>query len=240
MAEGPVRRRASVRGARRLKLGWRGIRPARRKLLDWFSRFGRDLPWRRSRVPFRILLAELLLKLTPYWKAVRAFKALVRRYPSPQALARARARDLEPIIRPLGLLQRAKALKALGAILVENHGGVVPDDRRALYRLPGVGRYTAGAILCFAFGRPSPLVDTTTARFYRRFFGLEEGPGPVHEEALWAAARRFVGRHHARDLNLAVIDLCSMVCKFGTPRCHLCPVTSACQYYASHQREKSS
>jgi A/G-specific adenine glycosylase len=219
-------------------MGLHRLQRARGQLLEWFSRYGRDLPWRRTRDPFKVLLAELLLKLTPYWKAVRAFNAIVRRYPSPQALARARARDLEPIIRPLGLLHRAKALPAVGAALVRDHGGVVPDRREALDRLPGVGRYTAGAVLCFAFGRASALVDTTTARFYRRFFGLAQGPGPAEHETLWIAARRFVGRRRARNLNLAVIDICSMVCKFARPRCHLCPVASACHYYASKPSKK--
>ena len=209
------------------------LQRARGQLLEWFSKYRRDLPWRQTRDPFKILLAEFLLKLTPYWKAVRAFNVLVRRYPSPQALARARVRDLEPIIRPLGLLHRAKALPAVGMALVRDHGGVVPDRREALDRLPGVGRYIAGAVLCFAFGRESALVDSTTARFYQRFFGLAQGSGSAADrETLWAAARRFVGRGRARNLNLAVIDLCSMVCKFGRPRCQVCPVSSACFYYS--------
>lgn len=219
-------------------MGWRRIRAARGHLLEWFSRSGRDLPWRQTRDPFKILLAELLLRLTPYWKAVRAFEALLGRYPGPEALAKAEVSDLEEIIRPLGLVQRAKGMKALAAALVGEHAGIVPNSSRALSTLPGVGRYTAGAVLCFGFGRPSALVDTTTGRFYRRFFGLEDNCGGSSDEALWAAARRFVGRRSTRDLNLAVIDLCSMVCKFGSPRCYLCPVSKACCYCAAHTTKK--
>lgn len=198
-----------------------------RALLAWHRRHGRDFEWRRTRDPYRVLLAELLLQRTPYWKVAPAYERLLAVAPDPKALVGADPLVLSEILRPLGLVRRVDSLVALAQTLVYRHGGSVPQRADALLALPGVGRYTASAVQVFALGRRMPLVDGLTGRFYRRFLGLPDGREPHADEQLWRAVAS-VQPLRPREFHLAVIDLSSLVCRLRRPRCEECPVLRWC------------
>jgi A/G-specific adenine glycosylase len=201
----------------------------RRRLLAWWRPQQRDLPWRRSQDPYRVLLAEILLQQTHHRKVIPAYGALLHLAPDPAALALAADVELVAIIRPLGLVGRAKTLKRLGEVIVERHGGRMPKAEKELLALPGVGWYSARAVRCFAYGTSEPLVDRLTARFYRRLFGLGPIERPGRSRSLWKIVHECQPKR-PRDFHLAVIDFTSLVCKARRPLCPECPLQSLCVY----------
>lgn len=207
--------------------------------MDWYRVNGRDFPWRETRDPYRILVAEILLQRTPYWKVKPAYDALISLAPNPAALARLPSQVIEPIIRPLGLTGRARTLVDLGAALTERHGGRVPDRLDDLMMLPGVGRYGASAIACHAFGRDAPLVDGLTGRVYRRVLGLESDREPHADRTLWAAVASLQPANPSQ-FHLAVIDLASLVCRHGRPLCGQCPLAGVCRWRGSRAMHEAA
>ena len=149
-------------------------RRVQRKLLHWFDKNERPFPWRRTTNPFRVLIAEKLLQQTAATPAlIAAYEQTVRLFPTPAALALAPVRTLKTIIAPLGFHYRAVELKRLAKTIVSKHNGRVPKDFYDLIQLPGVGDYSARAVLAFAFGLDVPVVDTNVARFLHRIYGLD-------------------------------------------------------------------
>ena len=148
----------------------------RRRLLRWFRRHGRDLPWRRTRDPYHIVVSEFMLQQTQVSRVEAYYHRFLERYPSIEALAAAPAAMVRESWEGLGYYRRAANLHRLAQTVVEEHGGVVPADPAVLARLPGVGRYTAGAVACFAYERATPAVDTNVARVIRRAFHPGLGP----------------------------------------------------------------
>src|SRR5688500_1317643 len=142
----------------------------RRRLLRWFRRHGRDLPWRRTRDPYHIVVSEFMLQQTQVSRVEAYYHRFLERYPSIESLASAPAATVRESWEGLGYYRRAANLHRLAQAVVGEHGGVVPADPAALLRLPGVGRYTAGAVACFAYELATPAVDTNVARVIRRAF----------------------------------------------------------------------
>jgi A/G-specific adenine glycosylase len=204
-----------------------------RRLLRWHASNCRDYPWRRTDDPYAVLVAEKLLQQTAARQVtIAAFEEFMRRYPSVEDLAEARVDDLERIFAPLGLRYRAAELKALAAALVEWHGGKVPADLRLLKDLPGVGDYAARAVLSFAYRRDAAVVDTNVARFLYRVFEIP-GPlpaNPARKKHLLDLAQAICPLGRSRQFNLAVLDLCALVCTPARPKCPSCPVQPLCAY----------
>ncbi|MDQ7820949.1 MAG: A/G-specific adenine glycosylase [Armatimonadota bacterium] len=196
-----------------------------RRLLRWYARRGRDLPWRRTRDPYRILVSEIMLQQTPVARVLPKYREWLRRYPTWQTLARATARDVREAWYPLGYNARPVRLRNIARIVVRRYGGRLPASRDALLRLDGIGPATAGALLTFAFGGAEPIVDTNVRRVLTRAF---YGGRAVPERALWDLAADLVRRADAYDLNQALMDLGAMVCRARRPRCPDCPVRAAC------------
>lgn len=202
-------------------------------LLDWFEHERRSFPWRSQSDPFAILIAEKLLQQT----AARAiviivYEQLIERYPSPYELGTADFEELEQILHPLGLGYRARELISLAKTLVEQYEGKVPNTLSALLSLPGVGDYIARAVLSFGFGVDVPVVDTNVARFLYRLYNL---PGklpsnPARNKRLIEMADKLLPRGRSKDWNLAILDLCALICKPKQPLCQLCPVQRFCIY----------
>lgn len=202
-------------------------------LLDWFERERRSFPWRSQSDPFAILIAEKLLQQT----AARAivvivYEKLIDRYPSPYELAAANLKELEQTLHPLGLEYRARELISLAKTLVEQYEGKVPNTLSALLSLPGVGDYIARAVLSFGFGADVPVVDTNVARFLYRLYNL---PGklpsnPSRNKRLIEMADKLLPRGRSKDWNLALLDLCALICRPKQPLCPLCPVQRFCTY----------
>src|SRR5437870_5375412 len=141
-----------------------------RKLLAWWSRAARDLPWRRTRDPYRVLVSEFMLQQTQVSRVAEYYPRFLERFPDLESLARARPRAVREAWDGLGYYARASNLHALARVVSKDHGGALPDHPVELIKLPGVGRYTAGAVATFAYEKPVPAVDTNVARVLRRVF----------------------------------------------------------------------
>ena len=201
----------------------------RRRLLRWFRRHGRDLPWRRTRDPYHIVVSEFMLQQTPVSRVEGYYDRFLERYPTVEALAAAPVASVRESWDGLGYYRRAANLHRLARTVVDRHEGVVPGDPAALLALPGVGRYTAGAVACFAFEQAVPAVDTNVARVLRRAF---HPPLPRRdaERRLWATATTILPRR-GRDawaFNQAIMELGALVCTARVARCEICPVRAVC------------
>ena len=200
----------------------------RRRLIRWFRRHGRDLPWRRTRDPYHIVVSEFMLQQTQVSRVQEYYPRFLARYPTIHDLASASPREVRETWEGLGYYRRAANLHRLAATVVEAHAGRVPDDVEGLQRLPGVGRYTAGAVAAFAFERPEPAVDTNVARVIRRAFGSKR---PMPDRALWALAARLVPRRRASAwaFSQAIMELGALICTARVAKCGECPVRAVCR-----------
>ncbi len=198
----------------------------RRRLLRWFRRHGRDLPWRRTRDPYRIVVAEFMLQQTPVARVEGYYRRFLERYPSLEALARATPAEVRESWDGLGYYRRAANLHRLAREVRDRHAGLIPADPDALRRLPGVGRYTAGAVASFAFERRTPAVDTNVARVIRRAFH----PRRAAPTRIWQTAARLLPRSGrlAWAFNQAIMELGATLCTARRARCELCPVRPVC------------
>ena len=202
----------------------------RRKLVAWFRRHGRDLPWRRTRDPYHIVVSEFMLQQTQVSRVEQYYGKFLLQYPTIRDLAVAPAAQVRESWEGLGYYRRAVHLHRLAVSVVDERNGVMPNSVDDLSQLPGVGRYTAGAIASFAFEQSEPAVDTNVARVIRRaFFGPR---AKVREESIWVMARKLVPRRGrpAWSFNQAIMELGALVCTARIARCTECPVRSACRF----------
>jgi A/G-specific adenine glycosylase len=208
----------------------------RGRLLSWFARNGRSFPWREPvRVPYEVVVAEILLQRTTAAGVARAYPGFVDRYPSWASLEQAPLEDLENVLRPLGLWrQKALAFQHL-ARSIEGRGGVVPRTRTELERLPGIGPYTASAVLAIVYGRAEPLFDVNMARLLGRFLGSLERTEASPRRTLHALALRLVSSKRSLEVNWAALDFGARVCKARRPLCQECPLRTRCAYARSRQ-----
>lgn len=205
-------------------------RAFRARLLRWFRRHGRDLPWRRTRDAYAIAVSEFMLQQTQVSRVEAYYHRFLERFPTVHALAAAPADRVREAWEGLGYYRRAANLQRLAQEVVTRHAGRLPEDPAELVRLPGVGRYTAGAIASFAYERPAPAVDTNVARVLRRAFHPRARANAAGERRLWDTAARLVPRRGASAwaFNQAIMELGALVCTARVARCGECPVRGAC------------
>jgi A/G-specific adenine glycosylase len=203
----------------------------RRRLLPWFARDGRAFPWREpSTTPYELVVAEILLQRTTAAGVARVYNALFEHYPSWASLAQAPLSSLENTLRPLGLWrQKALALRRL-AQSIRERGGVLPRTRTELERLPGIGPYTASAVLAVLYGQAEPLLDVNMARLLGRFLGSSVSAESSPRRALHALALRLVRSKHSLEVNWAALDFGALVCRARRPLCPECPLRIRCEY----------
>jgi A/G-specific adenine glycosylase len=205
------------------------VRRFRSRLLAWFAKNGRALPWRRTRDPYRVLVSEFMLQQTQVSRVTEYYPRFLKRFSSIEVLARAAPRAVREAWDGLGYYARARNLHKL-ARQVLGAGCRVPDDPAELVKLPGVGRYTAGAVACFAYEKPVAAVDTNVRRVIRRVF-LGEGGRGRGEERIWQIAEVLVPREGKRAwaFNQGLMELGATVCSARKPRCKECPVVRDCK-----------
>jgi A/G-specific adenine glycosylase len=202
----------------------------RRSLHCWFRLQGRDLPWRRTRDSYAILVSEFMLQQTQVATVIPYYQRWLERFPDFAALARAKESDVLHAWQGLGYYARARHLHAAGKLVSENFGGELPADAARIAQLPGVGRYTAGAIASFAFDLPEPIVDANVARVLARLTNWQNPiDSPGGRAYLWETATALVPRRGACDYNSALMDLGATICLPRQPRCAECPVRSFCR-----------
>ncbi|MBI1736733.1 MAG: A/G-specific adenine glycosylase [Candidatus Rokubacteria bacterium] len=200
-----------------------------RRLLAWYARHGRDLPWRRTREPYRVLVSEIMLQQTQVDRVIPKYEEFLTRYPTLGDLAAARPAEVRSLWYPLGYNVRPLRLHAIARETVARYGGRLPDSDDALRRLPGIGRYTAGAVLSFAFGRDAAIVDTNVRRVLGRvFLGPRRARRLRGESAWWDLSRALVPSGRAYDFNQALMDFGATWCTPRKPRCPRCPMKSFC------------
>ena len=207
-------------------------------LLDWYAANRRDFPWRNTSNPFEVLLAEKLLQQTKARDiVVSIYTDLLTKYPTAQALMNATVEELRKIIQPLGLAYRASEIRQMAAEIVELHDGEVPSNLKELLNLTGVGDYCARAVLSFAYNQKVPIVDTNVARFLHRLCGIQKSlpANPARKKYLCFLATQLLPENKARDFNLAILDLCALVCIPTNPKCYSCPQKE----YCAHGQENS-
>jgi A/G-specific adenine glycosylase len=202
----------------------------RRRLASWYRENGRDLPWRRTTDPYAILVSEFMLQQTQVATVIPYFERWLARFPGFHALAAASEADVLHAWQGLGYYARARNLHRAAKAVVEDHGGILPPDAAAIARLPGVGRYTAGALASFAFDQPVAAVDANIARVLARLLDLQE---PIDSTAgaasLWAAAEALLpARNGGRLHTSALMELGALVCIPRAPKCAECPVQEQC------------
>ena len=219
----------------------RAVTPGREvssALVAWYKASHRDLPWRRTTDPYAIWVSEIMLQQTRVEVVVAHYERFVSRYPTVHALAAAPVEEVLFAWAGLGYYRRARQLHAASDQVVREHGGVVPESDAALQKLPGVGRYTAGAIRSIAFGRPAPIVDGNVGRVLSRVYAIRGGPGnPAWEEKLWALAADLVPSGAASAFNQGLMELGATVCLPRAPRCVKCPLAKLCKAHARGSEE---
>ncbi|HTK42106.1 MAG TPA: hypothetical protein VL287_11000 [Gemmatimonadales bacterium] len=201
----------------------------RRMLARWYRRHGRDLPWRRTRNPYRVLVSEIMLQQTQVSRVEAYYTRFLKQFPSVRHLATASPLMVREAWEGLGYYRRAANLHRLAREVVSRRKGVIPADPAELVQLPGVGRYTAGAVASFAYERITPAVDTNVARVIRRAFHSRTGNGSS-DRRIWATAAALVPRHGkaAWLFNQAIMELGAVVCTAREARCGRCPVRTVC------------
>ncbi len=199
--------------------------PLARAVLDWGAGSLRDLPWRASREPWPVLVSEVMLQQTPVSRALAPWRAFMSTFPAPVDLARAPLSDALVLWQGLGYPRRCRNLHDTARLVVERHGGEVPGDLAALLALPGIGPYTARAVLAFSFGADVAAVDTNISRVLSRTAGEALGARALADRA---AAVLPAGR--AWEWNQAMMDLGARICTARAPRCDECPVATHCRW----------
>ncbi|MCY4576106.1 MAG: A/G-specific adenine glycosylase [Chloroflexi bacterium] len=199
----------------------------RRRLLRWYREHGRDLPWRRTNDPYHAMVAEFMLQQTGVGRVLPVYEAFLQRFPSLSTLVDAPASEVIRAWSGMGYNRRAINLQRAARVIVKEHGGVIPRDPARLATLPGIGRYTAAAIACFAFHRPVPVMDTNIRRVLGR---LLTGHSDIEADAGWTLAEAAVPRDGARASawHQALMDLGATTCSARRPKCGECPVNDLC------------
>ncbi|NUP90667.1 MAG: A/G-specific adenine glycosylase [Candidatus Sumerlaeia bacterium] len=202
----------------------------RRRLLAWYRRQRRDLPWRGTRDPYAVWVSEIMLQQTTVAAAVPFYERWMARFPTLESLATAPEEDVLTLWAGLGYYNRAKNLHRAARQIQNEFTGRIPGTVEALMTLPGVGRYTAGAIASIAFGRRTGAVDANAARVLARLFGVREPiASAVGQERLWEFASVLAQTAHPGDLNQAIMELGALVCSPTAPRCHECALRPLCR-----------
>jgi A/G-specific adenine glycosylase len=205
-------------------------RSFRARLARWFKARGRDLPWRRTQDPYAIMVSEFMLQQTQVATVLDYYRRWLERFPDFATLAAATEDDVLHAWQGLGYYSRARNLHRAAQAIHAQYGGRPPNDPALLTALPGVGRYTAGAIATFAFDRPVPIIDANIARVIARLLDLQEPIDTTRgSEILWNAAAMLLPKERGRLHNSALMELGALVCSPRNPSCLLCPVRVHCR-----------
>lgn len=202
----------------------------RTRLRKWFRESGRALPWRQTRDPYRIWLSEIMLQQTTVAAVIPYFERFIERFPDIEQLAAASEQDVLQVWEGLGYYSRARSIHRAARALVATRSGTFPREIAELEALPGIGRYTAGAIRSFAFNLPAPIVEANTLRLYARLLGYQgDCRTAAGQRLLWQFAETVVPQNDPGEINQALMELGATVCLPAEPRCGRCPIATSCR-----------
>ncbi len=206
----------------------------RRRLISWYRATARDLPWRRSRDPYRVWVSEVMLQQTQVATVRDYFARFVEALPDVHCLAAAEEQQVLRLWEGLGYYRRARQLHAAAKQIVAQYGGQFPQHESELQNLPGIGRYTAGAIASIAFNRRAAILEANTIRLLSRLIGYSDDPQRADgQRILWQVAEEILPQKDVAQFNQALMELGSLICTPTEPKCRQCPLCSLCAAYAA-------
>ncbi len=208
------------------------IQAFRDKVIRWFEKNKRVYPWRTTRDPFRVLIAEIMLRRTKADQAKRVYDKLFTEYPNIEALSKAEDKKIEDILYPLGLKWRLPSVGLVARELKEKYQCKVPETREELKSLPGVGEYVAGAVLSVAYNKREWIVDSNIVRVFKRYFGIKTSREGRRDKHVMKMAKIYVSVKKPGKSNLALLDFSALVCAPKNPKCTLCPLAESCYHYS--------
>lgn len=201
-----------------------------RLLIGWGQQNSPDYPWRLTRDPYAIMIAEILLRKTRADAVSRVFPAFIKRFPTVRALSHASTEEINSTIYSLGMISRGRDIKKLASVIENKYSGKIPTDADGLKRMLGRGRkYTSNALCCFAYGKQVPIFDVNVARVLGRVFSIDFGKEPHKNERSWQIASLLLPAENIREYNWALLDLGRKIC-VKNPLCEKCPLLSICDY----------
>jgi A/G-specific adenine glycosylase len=197
-------------------------------LRSWDAKYRRIYPWRTTRNPFDIMMAELMLRRTQARQVVKIYEDFIAKYPDAHALANAPAEKVELALFSLGLTWRVPAFQQIARALIAQYEGMVPSSYDALVALPGIGDYVASAVCCFAFHQAIIIVDTNTVRVAGRLFGVSTHAESRRRKPIRALLQALLDTEDPALYNYAMLDLAALICSTANPNCPVCPLLSYC------------
>ena len=204
----------------------------RQRLLAWYRRHGRDLPWRKTDDPYHILVSEIMLQQTQVDRVLPKYAEWLEKYPTMDVLAAAPEREVTETWYPLGYNIRPRRLQSIARESVAKYGSQLPSDEATLLTFKGIGAYTAGAIRSFAFRERAAILDTNVARVLFRVFVAKGDPkSHAMTRHLWTLSETLVPMRHVFDFNQALMDFGAMICVARNPKCLICPMKKGCRAY---------
>jgi A/G-specific adenine glycosylase len=207
-------------------------RSIRRQVLSWFAKHRRDLPWRRTQDPYAVWVSEVMLQQTQVQTVLDYWPRFLQQFPTVQDLAAAPIDDVLRLWEGLGYYRRARQLHAAAAAIVARHLGQFPTTFADVLALPGVGRYTAGAVLSISQQQSWPILEGNTLRLYSRLLGLRTDPTTsANQKILWQYAEHLVPQCRAGEFNQGLMEIGGQVCKVKDPQCGSCPLQAHCEAY---------
>ena len=214
------------------------IKSFRSKIMHWFDDNGRDYPWRQTNDPFRVLIAEMMLRRTKADQVEKVYNNLFGQYPDVKSMAEATEEELERILYPLGLKWRTPSFWLVAREIAERFECKVPESRGELINLPGVGHYVAGAVLSIGYGKAEWIVDSNIVRLFRRYFGVKTSREGRRDKHIVEMAKIYTSEGDSRKSTLAILDYAALVCTPRNPKCEECALITQCRMVATDTKQR--
>ena len=199
-------------------------------IIKWYLKYGRDFPWRHTKDPYRIMIAEFMLHRTRAEQVVPIYLDFIKKYPDVYSLVEADKEKIKTITSHLGLHWRSRHFIKAAEYVVENYDGKFPENYNELRKIPGIGEYVAGALMTVAFNKPAPVVDSNIARFINRVWGLNLSGEIRRKKEIVQIARTLFKAENPGELLFALIDFTAIICRPRTPKCSLCILSTICKH----------
>ncbi len=199
-------------------------------ILEWYYKHGRDFPWRHTKDPYKIMIAEFMLHRTKADQVVPVYLEFIEKYPEVYSLANEKEENIKKVTKHLGLHWRSKHFLKSANYIVEKLKGQYPEEYKELRNIPGIGEYIAGAIVTVCFNKPAPVVDSNIARFLNRFYGLKLTGEIRRKKEIVRMAADFFDYQSPSELLFAILDFTSLICKPVNPDCKYCPLRQHCDF----------